>query len=187
MALLKKAAAAEPYRVPSLAEVDETYGMLVTRRSELNVKLSEAMQSRRKAEKELAADTSREVRPGVAALLGDGESAKSLRRRAVAEAKQAVADIEAALTEVERRLRDAKTGAVRSMIARVRPEWKKRTSALAETLKAAQAAHIALDDLRLMAEAEDVSSDYFGPRPFFLGDAKDGRIANYLKEAGYAE
>jgi hypothetical protein len=185
MALLKKAAMAEPFRVPSLADVDETYGALVTRRSELNVKLSEAMQARRAAEKELAADTSREVRPGVAALLGDGESAKALKRRAAAEAKQAVSDIETALVEVERRLRDAKTAAVRSMIARVRPEWDKRTRELAETLKAAQAAHLRFEDLRLELEAEDVSSDYFGPRPFFLGDAKDGRIANYLREAGY--
>jgi hypothetical protein len=56
---------------------------------------------------------------------------------------------------------------------------------LAEALKAAQAAHIALDDLRLELESEDVSADYFGPRPFFLGDARDGRIANFLKEAGY--
>ncbi len=187
MALLKKAAAvAEPFVVPSLAEAEpEVYGKLIEKRAELNQRVGEASSAASLAASELAADTSKEVRPAVAALLGDGQSAKSLKRRALAEARQLESDIEVAITEVERRIRDAKTPALRAVIARVRPEWEKRTKALCEALDVVKAAHVNLDDLRLALEAEDVSSDHIGPRPFFLGDARDGKIAAYFKEVGY--
>jgi hypothetical protein len=187
MALLKKAAAvAEPFVVPSLADVDDTYGILVAKRAELHAKLSDAAAANRMAEQELASDTSKEVSLAVSELLGDGPSAKTLKRRALADARQAVTDIEAALVEVDHRIRDAKPAALRAAIARIRPEWQKRTTALCNALAVAQAAHVELDSLRRDMEAEDVSSDHVGPRPYFLGDAKDGRIAAYFRETGYA-
>ncbi|RLP21980.1 hypothetical protein [Mesorhizobium sp. YM1C-6-2] len=186
MALLKKNAAAEPYQVPTLAECDETYGTLVAKRGELHTAGGEARTARKAAERELAADTSREVRPGVAELLGDGPSAKALKRKAVAEAKQRESDIETALTVIEQRIRDARTAAVRAAVAKVRPEWDRRMKVLCDAFKVADAAHRDLWSLRQDLDAEDISPAHLGAWPFFLGEPADGRIASFLKEAGYA-
>lgn len=183
MAPLKKA---EPYRVPTLAEADDTYGALIAKRSELNALSGEARAARKTAERELAADTSPEVRPGVAELLGDGPSAKSAKRKAVAEAKQREADVDAAMATLELRIRDAKTPAVRSVIAKVQPEWQCRMTALTDALKIVDAAHRDLWALRTDLEAEDVTHAHLGPWPFFLGESGESRVANFLKEVGYA-
>lgn len=174
--------------VPSLAEADpETYGKLTDKIAELNVTLSAAYAEKRTAEKELAAHEGPSLRVGVAALLGDDSVASRTSKVAsVREARQRVADVESAITIAQQRLRDARTGAVRAVVARVRPEWTKRTKALCDALKAAQTAHTAFDELRQALDAEDVPSDHLGPRPFFLGDARDGHISRFLKESGYA-
>jgi hypothetical protein len=181
----KSTAPAEAFIVPSLAEVDDVYGGLVAKRSELNTASSDARAARRAAERELEADESREIRPGVAELLGDGPSAKSTKREAVAAARQREIDINAALTVVELRLRDAKTAAVRAATACVRPEWDRRTKALCDALKVADAAHRDLWALRHELEAGDVPPTQFGAWPYFLGASDDEKIANYLREVGH--
>lgn len=174
--------------VPSLAEADpETYGKLVAKIAELNGTLSSAYVEKRTAEKALAAHEGPSLRVGVAELLGDDSVAgRASKVAAVREARQRVADIEAAITIAQQRLRDAKTAATRAVIPKVKPEWDKRTKALCDALKAAQTAHIAFDELRQALEAEEVSADHLGQRPHFLGDARDGHISRFLKEAGYA-
>lgn len=182
----KSVAPIEPFRVPSLADVDDVYAGLVAKRIELHAAAGEARIARRAAERELDADTSREVRPGVAALLGDGASAKALKRKAVADAKQLELDVAAALTVVEHRLRDAKTAAVRAATARVRPEWDRRVKTLCDALKVVDAAHRDLWSLRQDIEVEDIPPSQFGAWPFFLGASDEGKIANFLREAGHA-
>jgi hypothetical protein len=177
----------EPYRVPSLAEADpETYGALAAKQLELNTLSGTARAARKAAERELAADTTQYVRPGVAELLGDGPSAKASKRKAVADAKQREADIEAALVTISQRIRDAKTPAVRAAVAKVRPEWNRRMGALCDALQVVDDAHRDLWSLRQDLEAEDISPAHLGPWPYFLGDADGSRISSFLKEVGYA-
>lgn len=185
---LKKQAAspAEPYHVPSLAECDETYAGLLSKRAELNERLRELGAEGRELVKAIESDPTPDVRPSIAALLGDGPTAKSENRKKLAEVRTNVGDHEAALRALESRIRDAKTPAVRKAIALIRPEWDRRQRALCEALKVVEAAHRGLNDLAEDLEAEDIGSSHFGNRAHFLGDARDGHIQRYLREAGHA-
>ena len=177
----------EPFHVPSLAEADpDGYGVLVAKRAEQHDLGGEARKAVRSAERELDADNSREIRPGVAELLGDSGSTKADKRVALAAARQQAADVDAALLVIEQRIRDAKTAALRRAIAIVRPEFDRRMQALCDALKAADSAHREFDELCQSLEHEDISVGHLGPRPHFLGAAGDGRIAAFLKEAGHA-
>ncbi|TIQ42535.1 hypothetical protein [Mesorhizobium sp.] len=180
------AAPAELYHVPSLAECDDLYAGLLSKRVELNERLRELGAEERELEKAIAADPTPEVRPNIAALLGDGPTAKSMNRKKLAEVRTNKADHEAALRAIESRIRDAKTPAVRKAIALVKPEWDRRTRVLCEALKVVEMAHRELAMLAEDVEAEDIGASYFGQRPGFLGDPRDGRIAAYLKEVGHA-
>ncbi|RUV89198.1 hypothetical protein EOA46_22630 [Mesorhizobium sp. M1A.F.Ca.IN.022.05.2.1] len=188
MALLSKKPAeapAEPYHVPSLAECDDVYAGLLSKRAELNERLRGLDAEARQIEKEIAADPTPEVRPSVAALLGDGPTAKAANRKKLADVRADRADHEVASRAIEQRIRDAKTPAVRKAIALVRPEWDRRQKELCEALAVVEKAHRSLNDLAEGLEAEDIGSSHFGNRAHFLGDARDGHIARYLKEAGY--
>jgi hypothetical protein len=174
--------------VPSLAEADpEVYGALTAKVAELNARLSEANAALREAERALAAHEGPSIRASVADLLGDdATTGRAAKAAAVRDARQRVADIEAAITIAGHRLRDAKSAAVRAVVAKVRPEWQKRIKALTSALEATRTAHIALHDLRQAIEHEDVDAALFGPWPYFLGDARDSKIDGFLKEVQHA-
>jgi hypothetical protein len=194
MALLKKStsATAEPFRVPSLADVDDVYAGLLTKRGELNDKSNELRQEKRALEKIIAADTSREVRPAIAELLGDAPGTKALNRKRLAEVRAEIADVESAQTVVEQRLRDAKGAASIAVCARVRPEYAKRVQAMVAAAKALDEAHRSYDELRYQFDVEDVSWMSLIPMtPAFLGASNepDRRLARFVREAeeaGYA-
>ncbi|MCA0000927.1 MULTISPECIES: hypothetical protein [unclassified Mesorhizobium] len=178
--------------MPTLEECSDVYAVLKTKKAEINSGMSAAVAERRGLEKAIAADTSREVRPAIAELLGDAPSGKALSRKRVAELKQLEGDLEAAQRIVDQRISDAHTEASRAACAAVRPEFANRVVAMVEAMKVLDAAHQSFEDLCRDLEAEDIRYGTLGQmKPFFLGDAKDGsgRIANYLKEAreaGYA-
>ncbi|TPL39233.1 hypothetical protein [Mesorhizobium sp. B2-4-8] len=188
-----KAKPADAYRVPTLTECSDTYAGLRAKQADMNTEMSAVVAERRGLEKAIAADTSREISPTVAELLGDAPSGKALSRRRVGELKQREADLAAALRIVEQRITDAHIEASRAACAAIRPEFAKRVGVMVEAMKVLDAAHQSFEDLCRDLEAEDIRYGTLGQmKPFFLGDAKDGsgRIANYLKEAreaGYAQ
>jgi hypothetical protein len=59
---------------------------------------------------------------------------------------------------------------------------------MVDAMKALDAAHRDFDDLCQEMEAEDLQFGHLGPKPYFLGSAREDtrRIAAYLQEAGYA-
>lgn len=187
-----KAKAADAYRVPTLEESSDVYAALKTKKVEMSNEMSASVTERRGLEKQIAADTSREVRPAIAELLGDAPSGKALSRRRVAELKQREADLEAALRIVDQRLSDAHTEASRASCAVVRPEFAKRVGAMVEAMKALDTAHQSFEELCRDLEAEDIRYGQLGQvKPFYLGDATDParRIVSYIREAeaaGYA-
>lgn len=192
MAILKKTAAAEPYRVPSLAESDPDYAALIAKKAELLDKHAELTRERRTLEKAIAADTSREVRPSIAELLGDEPGTKALNRKRVADIIALLSDIDAAIRTVEQRLRDAKTKASVAVCAAARPEYTRRVRAMVAAAKLLDAAHREYDELRHQFDAEDVSWGSLVPMtPGFLGASNeaDRRLARFIREAevaGYA-
>ncbi|MGO4832887.1 hypothetical protein AB4144_11430, partial [Rhizobiaceae sp. 2RAB30] len=193
MALLKRTSPAEPYRVPSLSESDETYAGLVAKKAELLDKQSAHTKERRELEKAIASDTSRDVRPAIAELLGDAPGTKALNRRRLAEVHATLRDIEAAMVVVDQRIRDAKTAASRAVCAAVRPEYAARVKAMVDAMRTLDGAHRAYDDLRHQLEMEDVSWGSLMPMtPAFLGESNepDRRIARFIREAeaaGYGD
>ena len=178
----------EPYIVASLADCDPAYGELIARRGHLREEMRITATAVRQAEKDLANDESVELRPGVAALLGDDTSPAAALRTTLREAKARRADLDAAVSILERRIADARTPANRAACAAVKPEFDRRMGALCDALKAADAAHQTLDELCMALEAEDIQYGSLGPRPFFLGGARepDRQIVRFLKEVGNA-
>lgn len=147
---------------------------------------------RKALQAEIAADTSIDIAPEVAKLIGEAPSAKAQKRERVAELRRLEAVAGQAIELIERRITAARPAAERAICDAARPEAKKRIAALCEALRAVDAAHIDLNDLFLAIEAQGVSAGGLGQvRPFFLSDPQDPqrKIAQYLKEvreAGYA-
>jgi hypothetical protein len=179
-------AAAEPFRVPSLAEVDSDYAALLQKQAELTARQAELEREKRAVEKAIAADTSREVKPEIAALLGDEPGSKALNRRRVAEIRSEIADIEQAVIVLRQRLADARGRASTAVVAASRMEYARRVKAMVEAMRALDAAHREYDDLRFQFEAEDIAWTSLVPMtPAFLGGANepDRRIARFMREA----
>lgn len=178
----------EPYIVASLTDVDPGLGELVAKREQFHEEMRTAATEVRQAEKDLAGDTSVELRPGVARLLGDIDSPKSIKRLALKAAKERRADLDAAVSIIERRVADARPAANRAACAAVKPEFDRRLGALCDALRVVDAAHQEFDQLCQALEAEDIQYGSLGPRPFFLGGARepDRQIVRFLREAGNA-
>ncbi len=182
----KSAPAPAPFRVPSLAEVDSDYAALVEKQASLNAKQSELEREKRTIEKEIASDTSREVRPEIAALLGDEPGTKALNRRRLAEIRGELSDIDAALGVLRQRLQDARGRASTAVVAASRMEYARRVKAMVVAMQALDAAHKDYDDLRFQFEAEDIAWTSLRPMtPAFLGGSNepDRRIARFIREA----
>lgn len=194
MALLKKPApVAEPFRVPSLAEVDGDYAALLEKQAELTARQSDLEREKRSVEKAIAADSSREVRPEIAALLGDKPGTKALNRRRLAEIRGELSDVEQALGVLRQRIQDARGRASTVVVAASRMEYANRVRAMVLAMQALDVAHKDYDDLRFQFEAEDIAWTSLRPMtPAFLGGSNDPdrRIARFIREAreaGYAD
>lgn len=183
---------AEPFRVPSLAEVDETYAALLLKQAELTARQADLEREKRQLEKLIAADTSPDVRPAIAELLGDEPGSRALNRRRVAEIRKEIGDIETALQVLRQRISDARGRASTAVVAASRPEYAKRVKAMVEAMRALDEAHRHYDELRFQFEAEDIAWTSLIPMtPTFLGGSNepDRRIARFVREAeaaGYA-
>lgn len=182
---------AEPFRVPDLAESDAVYAELQQKQVELTALQATKSAELHALEKSITADTSREVAPGIAALLGDAPSGKALSRKRAGEMRADLNDLAAALEVLRVRIADRRTIASKAACAAVRPEYASRVRALAETLKAAQAAREHYEQLIDDLDAQDIARGSLVPmQPLFLGDRRDGHVDRWLraaKEAGYVE
>jgi hypothetical protein len=193
MALLKKStpAAPDPFRVPSLAEVDRDYAAMLQKQSELTSRQSDLEREKRAVEKEIAADTSREVSPAIAELLGDEPGTKSLNRRRVAEIRKELSDIEAAQIVLRQRLQDARGRASTAVVAASRMEYARRVRAMVVAIEALSVARAEYDKIVDDFVANDVAWTSLTPlQPTFCGDRHDGHMQRWLRaarEAGYVD
>lgn len=186
MAFLKKqaAVAAEPFRVPSLAEASPEYAALVDKRQELSSQQAALSAERRELIRKIEEAPAPTMRPGVAALLGEASDSTTVLRTRLSEVQRTLQDIEAALEVVRQRLAVARTGASKSICLQTKPEYGRRVAAICEALEAVAAARADYDDLRNELERQDVAWASLVPMsPSFLGDARDGHIQYYLREA----
>lgn len=186
MAFLKKAAvsAAEPFRVPSLAEASPEYAALVDKRQELLTQQSALTAERNELVRKIEEAPAPAMRPGVAALLGETSDSTTALRTRLSEVQRTLADIDAALEVVRQRLAVARTAASKAICAAARPEYGRRVAALCEVLQALSVARAAYDDLRDEFERQDVSWGSLGPVSLgFLGDARDGHVQRFIREA----
>lgn len=185
MAFLKKAAeAAEPFRVPSLIEGSAEYAGLIGKRSELFEKQSALRVERRDIERAITESPAPTLRPGVAELLGETSDSTTGLRARLAEVIKLERDVEAALEVVRQRLAVARTAASKAICLQTKPEYGRRVAAICEALEAVAAARAHYDDLRNELERQDVAWASLGPmNPHFLGDARDGHIQSYIREA----
>lgn len=185
------AKAAEPFRVPALAEVDADYAALLQKQSDLTSRQIGLEREKRQLEKLISADTSDEVKPAIAELLGDEPGTKSLNRRRVAEIRSEISDVEQALTVLRQRLQDARGRASASVVAASRTEYGRRVKAMVEAVKALADARLAYEALVDDFVANDIAWTSLTPlQPTFCGDRQDGHLQRWLRaarEAGYAE
>lgn len=192
MAIFKKPAsvsAAEPFRVPSLAEASPDYAALIDKRQELLTQQSALTAERNELIRKIEEAPAPAMRPGVAALLGETSDSTTALRTRLSEVQRTLSDIDAALEVIRQRLAVARTGASKTICTAARPEYGRRVAALCEALWAVSAARAAYDDLRDEFERLDVSWGSLGPVSLgFLGDARDGHVHRFIreaKEAGY--
>ncbi|MGW9332296.1 hypothetical protein [Bosea sp. NPDC055594] len=188
MAIFKKQAA-EPFRVPSLAEASPEYAALVDKRQELLTQQSTLNAERRDLVRKIEESPAPTMRPGVAALLGETSDSTAGLRGRLTEVQRTLSDIDAALEVIRQRLAVARTGASKAICMAARPEYGRRVAALCEALQAVSVARADYDNLRDEFERHDVSWASLGPLGLgFLGDARDGHVHRFIreaKEAGY--
>lgn len=191
MAFLKKPAAspAEPFRVPSLSEASTEYAALIDKQQELLTQQSSLNAERRDLLRKIEESPAPTLRPGVAALLGETSDSTTGLRTRLGEVQRTLTDIDAALEVIRQRLAVARTGASKAICAAARPEYGRRVAAVCEALQAVATARAAYDELRDEFDRQDVSWASLGPVSLgFLGDARDGHVHRFLreaKEAGY--
>ncbi|MGY4370751.1 hypothetical protein ACVW1A_006816 [Bradyrhizobium sp. LB1.3] len=186
--ILRKTAAAEQFRVPSLAEADQTYAALLAKSAELHNRQSVLRDEINAADKQLRdarAAPGERLSDSVAALLGDApDSAHGLRKNVV-ELRRQAGDVEAATEIQRRRITEAKSAASGLVVAQCRDEYRRRCAAVAKAASALHEARMAYLDLKWQFEAEDVSWTSLGPLSIgFLGDHTDGQLVALSKGAG---
>jgi len=191
MALLKKSAPAEPFRVPSLEEVSPDYAALVAKHRELD-----SLRARLEAEsadlrRQIAEDPAPQVPARVAELLGDPVDSKPMRHQRLAEIRREIAAIETALPVLRQRMLAAKTMASVEVCRRVKPEYARRVKAMADAIQALAAARAEYDAMVDDFVAEDIAWTALKPmQPNFCGDRQDGHLQRWLRdarEAGYVD
>lgn len=180
----------QPFTVPPLT-TDTVYRDLFSRQSALLEKQTKTVRERRELEQQIAEAPAPAYRPGVAELLGEDSDGQSALRARLKEVVASERDIETALEILAQRLREARTKASLVVCNAVRPEYGRRVAAIADALKAVASARAEYHQMRDELEREDIAWFSLVPMdPAFLGDARDGHIQRYLKEAkeaGYAD
>ncbi|MBB4391477.1 hypothetical protein [Bradyrhizobium sp. ERR14] len=187
MAPLKKPAATEPYRIPSLAEADNAYADLIVKRQSLDEQYGALNVKRAKLRREIEAAKAaggKRLAPAVAELLGDATEGSIVElSRQLREVSTEMANIEAAIEILRRRTDEARNAASKLVCSAVMPEYRRRLGALCEAAKALEAARQSHDELLDQFDAEDVRKDYLRPvHPFFMGDRREGKVFYFLKE-----
>ena len=183
---MKKTTSNEPFRVPSLSDVDPIYKDLLNRRALLLGKQSGLSVERREIERELGAQSGPGYSASVAALLGEGDGTDPAvaKRARLAEIKKEQADVEAALSIVDRRLAEQKPHANTTAVEACRAEYGRRVVAMVDAFRVVQAAREDYDGLRFAMDREGIQWTRLGPmNPNFLGDTKDGRIQQFIRDA----
>ncbi|MGK9261196.1 hypothetical protein KXS15_09555 [Sinorhizobium meliloti] len=192
MAIFKKTAAAtaEPFRVPPLTS-DTEYAAQHERNSELHRRRGEVIAERRELERKIAETPAPAFRPGVAELLGEAADSTTAHRQRLKELASLERDIDAALGEMRRRLSNARTHASVRICDSVKSEYGRRVANVCRALEAVAEARAEFDELRDQFEREDRAWSRLTPlSPHFLGNAKDGHVQRYIREAkaaGYYE
>lgn len=190
MAILKKAAA-EPYRIPSLAEASPEFAALLHKQNDLYALQSKLNGELRDMQKQIDAtgDRSPRVSTRVAELLGDAPDSAPMLRKQAADIRKELADVEAAIEIVRRRLTEAKGPASVAACQISKPEYGRRVVAVVRALETLAEARADYDDLRNQFEAEDIAWTALVPMSLgFLGDRHDGHLTRAVKEmreAGY--
>ena len=192
MVFKKSSPAAEPFRVPSLGEVDQDYREIEQKIAGLRNDQSTTAREIVELEQDLRARQAPSMRSGVAALLGEVVDTTLERRPArLAELRKHAGDIEAAIEILQRRLAERRDRASAAVRAATKQEYGRRVKAVAEALQQANAAHLELIDIVDQFEREGISWTALGPmQPNFLGSAYDGHVQRYAREArefGYVD
>lgn len=193
MVLIKKTAAAEPFRVPTLADASPEYAALLQKQSDLYALQSKLNDERRELEKAIdkagASATGSNVSTRVAELLGEAPDSAPMLRKQAADIRAKLADVEVAIEIVFRRLTEAKGPASVAACQISKPEYGRRVVAVVKALEAVAVARADYDDLRNQFEAEDIAWTSLVPMSLgFLGDRHDGHLTRAVKEmreAGY--
>jgi hypothetical protein len=178
------------FRVPTLAEADTEYAAMSEKLVELNDAYGKTKRNILALEADIKARPSPAMKPGVAALLGESVDASLLGRASnLADLRKHLADVEAAQAIVKRSLADRRSLASVAACRMVKAEYGTRVAAIVSALEAVDVARQHAEEILSELERNDVALSYLPPlRPSFLGDMKDGRLAQYVKdakEAGY--
>lgn len=187
MAFLKKQAAApaEPFRVPSLSEAHSEYGQLSERLTTLNKTIADLRSEERALVLAISKDDTPNLRPGVAALLGEKQSPKAANVDRLKDVRSMMVDVNDALAISMKRRRDLETAASVAVFHTVRPEIEKRMSVLLQALASVDEARRAVDDVVLAIEAEGAESSLLGPLRTNSLSNQIGVFTRSAKEAGY--
>ncbi|MBH5371429.1 hypothetical protein [Bradyrhizobium glycinis] len=186
MAPLRKKPADE-YRVPSLSEASPEHASLLTKQAELQTRYGELNTERGLLRREIEvakAAGGKHPSLAVAELLGDEtEASVAGLSKKLREVASGMADIEAAQEILRRRTDEARDAASKLVCSAVLPEYRRRLAELCAAARALEAARESHDALLDQLDAEDVRKDYLRPvHPFFMGDRRDGRVSQFLRE-----
>lgn len=180
---MKKTAAAESFRVPTLAEASPEFAALLQRQNELNERLSSLNKEGRDLDKRIAEQPKSPHSAGVSRLLGDPEDAVPHLRKRRREVSGEITDVETALGVIAKRLAAARNVASKTACDAIRGEYQRRLAVVCEAAKALESAREDHDALLDDIEREDVNHAYLRPvRAHFLGDRREGRVFYFLKE-----
>lgn len=176
--------------VPPL-DSDPAYAALIAKKAELTAKLQENRREHRELSQQLREAPQPAFRPGVAELLGEAAGTAPNLRPRLAELAREEGDITTALSVVGDRLREARGQASVAICEAMRPEYGRRVAAVVAALQEVQAKRAELETLIDQLECEDIAWTRLTPFRFnFLGDARNGHVAQSIKEAreaGYVE
>jgi len=185
MAVFKKTSpAAEPFRVPSLAEAGADYAAIVDKQQELQGRQSALTTERRELEAKVAAAPAPAYRPAIATLLGESVESTSAELARLKEISALDADIKAALEILRQRSDVARGKASMAVCDRIKPEYARRVAAICKALEVVHEARAAYAELVDDLERNDISWSRLGPmQPLFLGSLQDGHVQRYIAEA----
>ena len=173
----------EVFRVPSLEEVDAEYAAIIERHKKVSIELAANTREQHELEADMKKNPPvRAVRAGLADILGDVVEVDGRPAR-LAELRKRAHDLEDAAKILFKRQQERKGIASKAAREVCKREYARRVNAFIATLKAAQEAYRAVDDMIEDFVANDIDWMPLGvARPGFLGPVRDGRIDHFVKE-----